>query len=351
MPKFNSDRAVAKAKDGALPARRPTMIDVAALAKVSQQTVSRVVAGHSAVRDSTRQRVLEAIEEIHYKPNYAAQLLASGTSRSVGVLTVGKMFLGMNAIFTSLEQAQRKSGRYVLSASTSSGTKQAVLEALAYLQSQSVVAIVMICQDRHVLPVLTQPIRVPLILTMAGRPQIPGVLTASLAQTMGACHATMHLLEQGAKNIVHVAGDFRYEDALLRAQEFERICSEKNVQYQVCQANGWSARAGYQTVMNILAHQTLPDAFFAGNDNLAIGVMRACAEYGYQAGKDYAIVGFDNSDTCDYMWPSISSVNQDFGAIALKISRQIDALIRGKVCEDVEVPCELVIRESSIRNH
>lgn len=324
------------------------MVDVAQMAGVSQQTVSRVVAGHKSVRDSTREKVLLAISALKYKPNYAAQLLASGTSRSVGVITVGPMLEGFGATFISLERVLRTYGRYVLSASAPDESLNSVLEALAYLHSQCVTAIVVVCQNRKVPSVIAEHTEVPLILVMSGKPKVPGVTTVSLSQSRGAREVTEHLLSSGYKKVVHVAGNLQHEDAALRAKVFSRVCDENGIIGEVIKADGWSAEKGYDAAGRYLKNNEMPQAVFAANDYLAIGVMRAFLDAGYTAGKDYALAGFDNTAICDYISPRITSVHQDYDAIALTITEQIEQIALGAPVSDVEIPSRLVVRGSSI---
>lgn len=124
------------ADDGA--ARQPGMADVARLAGVSAQTVSRTLAGHPNVQHTTRAKVLAAVEELGYRKNNAARMLSSGRSRTIGVVTLRTTFYSRANLLFGIEAAAREAGYAVSTAATASLDTAAIESALSRLAEQDV---------------------------------------------------------------------------------------------------------------------------------------------------------------------------------------------------------------------
>ncbi|MEV4197157.1 LacI family DNA-binding transcriptional regulator, partial [Micromonospora globbae] len=102
-----------------VPAKAPVMADVARLAGVSHQTVSRVINGSSSIKPETRERVLQAIERLGYRPNTAARALVRGRSGIIGVIGTARTLFGPMSIHRTVEDAARAAGFFATSVSLS----------------------------------------------------------------------------------------------------------------------------------------------------------------------------------------------------------------------------------------
>ena len=164
-------------------------------------------------------------------------------------------------------------------------------------------------------------------------------------QGAGIRAAISHLREQGIDSFMHVTGDLDFDDATVRLNAYLAECKKAGVAGAWYNSNGWSARSGYAAGKRIAAN--LPKGIIAGNDTLAIGIMRALSEEGMHAGRDYAIVGFDNNATSNFLQVSLSSVNQDFELMSRRIFTEVFSLVDGGEprIEFLETP--LIVRESS----
>src|SRR5215218_9385800 len=118
--------------------RAATMGDVATLAGVSQQTVSRVVNARGYVGGLNRERVLSAMRELNYRPNTAAQALVTGRSKTLGVISMDSVAFGPSSVLLGLERAARAHGYFVSVARLPSLDRGSVLQALEQLQRQKV---------------------------------------------------------------------------------------------------------------------------------------------------------------------------------------------------------------------
>ncbi len=190
----------------------PVMTDVARLAGVSHQTVSRVVNGSPHVSASTRARVLAAMEQLGYRRNAVARALATRRSGALGVITFDTVLYGPVSTLYSIEQAASTVGMGVSIAVVERISSEAVERALTRLQDQSVEGIVALPAQRDAVDVLTAKLRpgptvfVGGLLGGGAGGEIPSVPAIGIDQRGGAARATRHLLELGHRTVHHVAG-------------------------------------------------------------------------------------------------------------------------------------------------
>lgn len=319
------------------------MADVARRAGVSLQTVSRVVRGHSNVSDATREKVEAAIELLDYEPNISARILASGQSHSIGVITVGDLSFGMQELFVQVEARARVAGHYVVSASVPENDSQALVAALKYLKACDVLATVVMAQNPFIIPVLERSKAGRGVLVMSGRHRLTNYVTIGFDQVSGSQELTRHLLKS-AETILHVAGPLSSQDAMERLAAYQEVCADENVPASWVSANGWSAECGYLVGRDI---RPVPQGIFAASDQIAIGVARALSEKGLQAGKDYLLGGFNDIAEAAYLVPALTTVKQDFNALAEAVMGALKRIISGEVPTSTEIPTSIVQRESA----
>jgi DNA-binding LacI/PurR family transcriptional regulator len=183
--------------------RAPNIRDVAALAGVSYQTVSRVLNDSPSIRPATRQRVLDVIEQIGYRPNQAARALVTSRSRAIGVLTLQNVHFGPQTMVNAIELEARAAG-YRLSIASTTRADDDVRASVDLLTNQAVEAIIVIAPQRKFFDVLDQlDLGVPIVALDSTRRTTAHSL--SVDQHAGARLATRHLIDLGHKHIVHVA--------------------------------------------------------------------------------------------------------------------------------------------------
>lgn len=321
------------------------MSDVAALAGVSLQTVSRVVNNSAAVSAATRNKVTEAIRTLGYRPNLAARTLAAAQSRALGVLITGDVHFGMSSAFRAVEHAAREQHYYLCVATAASPERYSI--ALEQLADQGVAGYVILARSADVLPSLAQhTAQLPSCLVLTGQPATDTTAVVSIDQTAGMQLIIDHVLEQGAKSLCHIAGDLTWDDAVVRSTVFEAHCAARNVPARVVAGGGWSAEAGYQAARSIIA-TGLPDAIIAGNDTIALGVLRACHEQNISIPDTLMVTGFDNAPLCEWTWPSITSVTQDFRRLGESALTAVTTILDGGEPTQTILTPQLVAREST----
>jgi DNA-binding LacI/PurR family transcriptional regulator len=330
--------------------RPPGMQDVARVAGVSHQTVSRVLNGHPRVRQETRDRVLAVIAELGYRRNSAARALVTSRSGTIGLLTPRSILYGPVSTLISVEEAARSAGLYVSVASLREYDEESVTAALDHFMDQGVEAIIVIAPVPEAVRVASAlASQVPMVLIAADTPSGPGFQTASVDQELGARLATRHLIELGHTDVAHVSGPPDWLDARARQRGWERELREAALVPRPPLDGGWTPEGGYEAAERLLSEQP-PTAVFAANDLMALGLVRAFTDAGLQVPNDISVVGFDDIAGASHYLPPLTTVRQDFAALGELCVR----LLMGRLAEE-ETPStlvmapELVVRSSATK--
>lgn len=329
------------------PARPPGLHDVGRRAGVSHQTVSRVLNGHPNVRPETRARVLAAIRDLGYRPNTAARALVTRRSAIIGVITTDSPYFGPTSTFLAVELAARDAGYSVSVASVRTQDRPSLVSMLDHLMSQSVEGIVVIAPQDFAAEVVAEAAgQVPAVV-VADAPHLPDLVQVSVDQFGGAELAVRHLIDRGRRRIAHVAGPAGWFDAAARVDAWRSCLDRAGLVPGPLLRGDWSAAAGYRAAISLLG-SGLPDAIFAANDEMALGVLRAFREHGVAVPGDVAVVGFDDVAGSAYFDPPLTTVRQEFeslGALAVRSLR--DLLAGGGRSGSHKIRPSLVERESS----
>ncbi|WP_210480325.1 LacI family DNA-binding transcriptional regulator [Naasia sp. SYSU D00948] len=326
--------------------RRPASIrDVARLAGVSHQTVSRVLNDSPSIRDETRARVLDAMGRLQYRPNRAARVLVTSRSRTIGILTSDRMHYGPSSSIVAIEAAARAAGYSVVTANLPSTEPQAIAAALDHLLDQAVEGLVVIAPQARVSTAISSlASRVPYVtLQSAGADESHSV---SVDQIAGARLATRHLLDLGHRRIRHVSGPPDWMEAEGRMRGFLAELADWGVPSGEISAGDWTADSGYRAGQALLAEGGVT-AVFAGNDQMALGVLHAVREAGLDCPGDVSVVGFDDMPEARHFAPALTTVRQDFGELGRRcVIRLLGELEDGRTYSGSIAP-ELVVRSST----
>jgi DNA-binding LacI/PurR family transcriptional regulator len=329
------------------------MRDVAHLAGVSHQTVSRVVNDHPSVRSETRARVLAAMRALDYQPNVAARTLATNRSQTVGLVTFDTTLFGPSFMVHAIERAAREAGYFVSIASARELNVPSVQEAIRRLREQAVEGIITLAPvaaawtalGRSLLDV---PAHVPIVgmgIDVHAMPEVPMVAVDNAA---GAGLATRHLIALGHRTVHHVAGPPEWPEARERMSGWQAALEDAGLPVPVALPGDWSARSGY-AAGRALAADPAVTAVFCGNDQMAIGVLRAMHEAGRTVPGAVSVVGFDDMPEAPYLQPPLTTVRQDFAELGRRsmhlLVTQIAAGVR-QTGQHRSAP-DLVVREST----
>nr|NLD41078.1 LacI family transcriptional regulator [Actinomycetales bacterium] len=322
------------------------MSDVAKLAGVSHQTVSRVLNTPEAVRESTRERVVEAMTTLGYRPNLAARALASSKSQLLGIMSAGEARFGPTHAIHGVEQAARLAD-YLTTHLPATNPAEAE-EATQHLLGAGVGGIVVIAPTHQLADQITAHRRnTPVVLLAAGAPVSEGVSVVSVNQELGARLAVRHLAKLGHPLIHHISGPPRWFDAHTRVMGWRTECEALGVEHGLLVEGGWDAADGFAATNTILASGAPLGAIFAANDLLALGAIRALRKRGLSVPEDVSVVGFDDSEGADFYVPSLTTVRQPFALVGRLAIEVLLRMIDGEPASSSSVEPELVVREST----
>jgi DNA-binding LacI/PurR family transcriptional regulator len=330
------------------PAARPVMADVARLAGVSHQTVSRVLNGHPNVRPQTRDDVLAAIRELGYRPNAAARSLVTGRTHTLGVISFDTTLYGPASMLYGIERAAH-SGYSVTITSLPAFESYSMQEAADRFLGQGVEGIIVIASEMPALEALVGiAADIPLVAVGCGtRAPLDSVAIDNIS---GAFQATRYLLDLGHETVHYIGGPDSTLDALERAEGWVRALREAGAPEPEIVRGDWSARSGYE-IGHQLAMMPEVTAVFCANDQMALGVLRAMGEHGRQVPTDASVVGFDDIPESAYFLPPLTTVRQDFGELGRQALRLLVDRISGRPAPGARLPVapELIVRASATR--
>lgn len=326
--------------------RAPVMADVARLAGVSHQTVSRVVNGQGNLRPETRERVEQAIRQLGYRPNTAARSLVTRRSGTIGVIGSKSGFWGPSTVHRTIQAAGRAAGYFVSSTNLQSLTRAEFADAMNHLRDQHVEGIVLIAAtDDAVEAARTQVDQGIPVVVVEGDEQ-KAAWTVGVDQVAGAEEATRHLLDLGHTEIVHVAGPSSWTEARGRLRGYRNAMFAAGLRPSRQIDGDWSAASGYDAGLAIAARDDVTGVFCA-NDQMALGLLRALSESGRSVPGDISVVGFDDIPEAPYLIPPLTTVRQDFAAVGQRAIEILRSAIAGEPTPPRLINPELVVRASS----
>ncbi|SDS11554.1 DNA-binding transcriptional regulator, LacI/PurR family [Friedmanniella luteola] len=308
--------------------RAPGMLDVARLAGVSHQTVSRVLNDHPSVRPETRARVETAIRELGYRRNSAARALATRRSSTVGLLTATSSRSGPVSTLVAVEQASRAAGLWVSVASLSVYDPASVRSALDHFLDQGVDGIVVIAPVEEAVQVASAvAVDVPMVIVAPRVEAGSRALAVAVDQRQGARLVVRHLAGLGHERIAHVAGPVGWLDAIEREGGWREELDALGLAAPDLVRGDWTAASGYAAVRALDPSAT---AVFASNDQMALGLVRALVEQGRRVPDDVSVAGFDDIETAAFALPPLTTVRQDFAELGLAAVRTLVGRMAGQ---------------------
>ena len=324
-----------------------TIHDVARVAGVSHQTVSRVLNGHPSVREETRDRVLSAIADLGYRRNTAARALVTRRTGTIGVVTSGSALFGPTSTLIAVERAARDAGLFVSMATLARWHAGGVHQVLEHFMDQGVDGVVVIAAHDDAVEAV-RAFGVPVPVVMVGPRALPGAGLHAVAvdQYTGSRLATRHLLDLGHRRVMHLAGPQDWLDARSRVLGWRDELEAVGIDAGEPVSGTWNAARGYE-VGHELAAGTLPTAVFAANDQLALGLLRAFAEQGVRVPEDVSVVGFDDVDGSANFYPPLTTVRQDFGELGRRCLRLLLEVMEGGSPDDTPIVPHLVVRATT----
>ncbi|MEF2279622.1 LacI family DNA-binding transcriptional regulator [Deinococcus sp. YIM 134068] len=325
-----------------------TLADVAELAGVSQQTVSRVVNNQGPVAARTRLRVMEAVGQLNYVPNRLAQGLARQRSQSIGFATNDISLHAPSQLTSAIEGAAREAGFSLIVSIVPGYGLGGVTQAVRALKERQVdgVLINASLSRADAAEVARRFADVPCVFMDV--PPGSAVNAALLDQYHGAALAARHLVELGHTRIacVHAPQDAVAEHS--RMQGWRDVLAEHGLTLVAGQEGDWSPASGYRAAVALLASGLSFTGLLVGNDQMAVGVLRALWERGLSVPGDVSVIGYDDTAESALLIPPLTTVRQDFPTLGRRAFGHLGALLDGQEEPHTTLTRpELVVRAST----
>lgn len=295
--------------------KRITLNDVALLAGVSSQTVSRVVNNHPYVSEETRRRVLTAISKLNYHPNRAARSLATRRSCTLGVVSYDIAFYGPAQMVMNIERTAKRRGYTVSLATIDSMTLDDVRQAVLDVGGDAmdgllfIAPVVGVTYDDLVRVAETVPF---VQIDTALSAKVPSVV---IDQRHGSQLATRHLIDLGHRAIAEISGPLAWYGAQARHTSWRDTLLAAGLAAELSVEGDWTARSGYEAAGRLLDAGASFTALVVGNDQMALGALAALRERGLSVPDDVSIVGFDDVPEAAFFNPPLTTIRQNFAAL------------------------------------
>ena len=331
-----------------MPRSRATIRDVAALAGVSHQTVSRVINNSERVNDETRQRVETAINELGYQPNAIARSMAAGRTHTLACFSPNLTDYTYASIIEGAENEARQHGYFLITASAPDEPAFHLLvkQLVTSQRTEGLLLINPFMDERHT----RLPREVPTVFVGARTSQ--DTLDSVFLDDEGAgALATRHLTALGHRQVAMITGPLREDCSRERLAGYQAALAEVGVAFdpQLVFEGDWSATTGYQAVRHWLAGGVRFSAVFAQNDRMAVGALRALREAGLHVPAAVSVIGFDDMPLASYHDPALTTIRQDTFAMGREAVRLLIRAIENpeKAHHHRRMPVALVQRSST----
>lgn len=328
--------------------RAPVLTDVAKEAGVSVPTVSRVLNGNPKVNPELARRVHAAVKRIGYRPNSAARFLRSSRSSLVSILS-GAMssHYGYTRTLHGAEAAASQAGMSVSITTVDSNDDDTVARAIDLALSQPTAGAMVLEFDAAGIKVTRSlPEDLPVVV-LGGVPEHPdGRLAALIDEQAGGRQLTEYLLRLGHRTVHHIAGPTGGKTSG-RVEGWRKALEEAGAETPEVMEGEWDAASGYHWGERIAGRDDVT-AVFCGNDEIAMGVMRALADRGVDVPQDVSVAGFDDQPLAALWRPSLTTVDQEFEDLGARAFRLLSQTLAGEtdLQSSVAKP-QLVVREST----
>ena len=328
--------------------RGPNMYDVAKLAEVSHQTVSRVINNHPNTRPETRERVIKAMEQLGYRPNQAARSLASSRSRIFGILASNYDLYGPSGMTRGMEVAAQSINHFAVSCSIDPESEDSVMDGINHLKGLGVDGVVMITPRTEALTTARDALGNIPIVTVDSMYRVDE-LSVSIDNFQGGQLATDYLIDLDHRDILHIAGPSSWFEATARASGYAAAMRSRRLTPRIIEGE-WTPSSGYEIGITLDLEANHITAILAGNDDLAIGLMHAFADRGISVPEDVSVMGYDDVSHAAFLNPPLTTMRQDFFELGQRAIRLLVDTLDGRksLAPETIVP-ELVERQSTAR--
>jgi len=334
----------------------PRLKDIAQDLNLSVVTISKVLRDHPDIGAETRERVLQRMKEVNYRPNLAARALVTGRSYAIGLIVPDLVHPFFGEVARSLSSVLRHKG-YSLVLSSSDDDPRLEQQEIEQLLARRVDLLVVASVQRDAgIFQRIQEQKTPVVLIDRRFGSIAAHFVGIDDVAAGRI-ATEHLLEVGCRSLAHIGGP-DVSTAAGRLQGYREVLRQRKILErpgtEILREHGDDAgdRSGYQAMRRLLDLKPRPDGIFCYNDPTAMGAMKAVLEAGLRVPDDVAIVGCGNVTYADFLRIPLTSVDQkseEIGKRAAKLALNVLENPPNRMKQIVLTPT-LVVRASTLRS-
>lgn len=289
----------------------PTIADVAAEARCSPMTVSRVINGEDNVRDETRQVVLEAINKLRYSPNRAARNLAGGEQSRIAL-----MFDNPSASYLSeflmgaLEEAGRRDIHLIVQKCEEGEDPKEWVKHLIEGGIRGFILPPPLCDDQGVLDLITE---MEGLVIAVGPGRASGTQGSVLIDDFQAAYVmTKHIIGLGHKRIGFIVGNPEQVASEQRLAGYKAAMEEAGIEVEdeLIVQGRFTYRSGLLAAERLLSVSPIPTAIFASNDDMAAATVAVAHRMHLDVPNDISVCGFDDTDMASSIWPELTTIQQ-----------------------------------------
>jgi LacI family transcriptional regulator len=326
--------------------KAPTMKDVAEIVGVSAQTVSAVINNKPGITDETRARVLEAIQQLGYRPYSVARSLRTGQTRTLALIVSDIA----NPSFATMASAAEDYAHEFGYSLTVHNAHDDIEREASYIQAATqrwIDGVLFVSAEDQMTSLDT--------LRNAGIPsiaidRIPEHYTGpsvTLENVKAGRLAANHMLDLGHTCIAHISGPLRLRLARERLAGFQQAIQARGLELGACviREGDWECESGCQAMAQILTFRPRATAVFAANDRMAIGAMHALHEAGLRVPDDVSVIGLDDIEVAAYQTPALTTVRQSFAELATRAIQLLLEIIEGRQPAQTQIVIEPVLVE------
>jgi len=327
--------------------KRPTIRNVAELAGVSHQTVSRVINDFSGVLPETRAKVEEAIKELDYRPNAIARSMAQGQTCMITCISPNLSdFTNALIVHHAEEQARRRG--YIMIA-TSATTKQEFQDRceqfIGNKRADALLILDPFSDDRFE----DVEFNTPVVYLGSKEYDTCSIMVDNFE---GIQKSLQHLYDLGHREIFHITGPLSERATERRLNGYLEKRRELGLAETKDVFEGdWSATSGYQIMKSLIKENRLPTAFCVQNDRMAVGLIHAAREHGIRVPDDLSVTGYDDIPLSSYFVPPLTTVQQDLISLGQEAVDLMLKVINGEITgnKHFKIDTKLIVRQSTKR--
>ncbi|NME82832.1 LacI family DNA-binding transcriptional regulator [Clostridium sp. SM-530-WT-3G] len=325
-----------------------TIKDIAKLANVSHTTVSRALNNSPYINEDTKNKIKALAKELNYVPNYNAKSLVLLKSYVIGLffssISEGTSDTFFHEIVKGINKVIDKEYNLVIRGIDQYDDSHPV-------DNKNFDGIIVVSQrkedDEFIKKIIEKNIPIVVINRVV---DIDNIVNIVNDDTKGAYDAVNYFVRNNHKNIAYIQGNDGFESSAYRKKGYIKALEDNNIKVNedYIMTGKYTLDSGYDNMMKLLRLSEKPTAVFCANDDIAVGAIKAVSESGLNVPEDISVIGFDNSNFCNYVTPTLTSVRKDAFLMSEMGGINLLNIIQNKPANNDRVYIEstLVIRKS-----